>query len=450
MDLFLSVAGRVRVGGGLVAPFPAPLRARGNCGAGHAGPPYPVRRARREEPYAMAREDRAAVRRELTRTGPGAGSLTERLVDEVREAVPAYRGLHPDRLGEVRAIIRWAAGRLLAMWVEDSTLTPADLERARAIGRARAADGHAADALVRAYRAGAAGLDRIVAEAGRGRLDAADAFALSRLWLSELETLVEALAGAHAEAARRLDADRDRARRDLLDDLLAGRQAGAAAIADRARALGTALPDPAALVVAAPTAPPRDASAQATATATALDLAARLADADPLATARAGQAVLLLAPAAAPAVGPLLRDRGWRGCVLTGPAPAEIASAYRLARDALETAPARAFDADGVLHTAEAHVCALLGGRPGTSPAAVRAHVLGALLAPGNAHLLATLDAYLRTGSATAAAETLHLHPQTLRYRMRRVRELSGRDPREPWQRFLLEVARTAGGDGAT
>ena len=75
------------------------------------------------------------------------------------------------------------------------------------------------------------------------------------------------------------------------------------------------------------------------------------------------------------------------------------------------------------------------------APAAVRRTVLGPLLAEGNAHLLETLRAYLREGAATTAAQALHVHAQTLRYRLRRVRELTGHDPHRPWQRFVLETA---------
>ncbi len=58
--------------------------------------------------------------------------------------------------------------------------------------------------------------------------------------------------------------------------------------------------------------------------------------------------------------------------------------------------------------------------------------------------LVAVEDAYLAGGSATGAAERVGVHPQTLRYRLRRIAGLTGRDLRDPWHRFVLEVAHHA------
>jgi hypothetical protein len=49
--------------------------------------------------------------------------------------------------------------------------------------------------------------------------------------------------------------DRQRTLADFLDDLLDGRQASAAAVSDRSRALGVALPSPPALLVVEAAAP---------------------------------------------------------------------------------------------------------------------------------------------------------------------------------------------------
>ncbi|MEU7216841.1 helix-turn-helix domain-containing protein [Nocardia iowensis] len=57
-------------------------------------------------------------------------------------------------------------------------------------------------------------------------------------------------------------------------------------------------------------------------------------------------------------------------------------------------------------------------------------HGPGPLATPAQRHLLQGLAAYLAAASANTAAE--HLHPQTLRYRLRRAVELTGRDPAIP------------------
>jgi hypothetical protein len=59
--------------------------------------------------------------------------------------------------------------------------------------------------------------------------------------------------------------------------------------------------------------------------------------------------------------------------------------------------------------------------------------------APGSAaDLLATLTTYLHTGSVPLTAEQVLVHPNTVSYRLGRVRELTGLDPRIPEQATLL------------
>ncbi len=55
--------------------------------------------------------------------------------------------------------------------------------------------------------------------------------------------------------------------------------------------------------------------------------------------------------------------------------------------------------------------------------------------------LVSTLRAYLETGEQQAAAKRLRVHPNTLRYRLDRIREISGVDLEEPETRLNLAVA---------
>jgi PucR C-terminal helix-turn-helix domain len=55
--------------------------------------------------------------------------------------------------------------------------------------------------------------------------------------------------------------------------------------------------------------------------------------------------------------------------------------------------------------------------------------------------LVVSLQAYLlHAGDINAAAGSLHVHPNTLRYRIRRIRELTDLDLRDPATRFLAEL----------
>ncbi|MGW2857298.1 helix-turn-helix domain-containing protein, partial [Streptomyces sp. NPDC001215] len=110
---------------------------------------------------------------------------------------------------------------------------------------------------------------------------------------------------------------------------------------------------------------------------------------------------------------------------------------------ALDTAPSHAHRPGRVLTDADAHILALLAGHPAATPDHIAHLVLGPLTEPDQRHLLQALTAYIEAGSATAAARALHLHPQSLRYRLRRIHALTSRDPRDPWQRLTLDLART-------
>ncbi|MDN5932184.1 MAG: helix-turn-helix domain-containing protein, partial [Pseudonocardia sp.] len=70
---------------------------------------------------------------------------------------------------------------------------------------------------------------------------------------------------------------------------------------------------------------------------------------------------------------------------------------------------------------------------------------LADLLAPlhiAGGALLDTLTAYLDGGGALeSCARTLFVHPNTVRYRLRRVSELTGRAPTEPRDAHVLRTA---------
>ncbi|WP_338672262.1 helix-turn-helix domain-containing protein [Streptomyces sp. SCSIO 30461] len=406
--------------------------------------------------------ERERVAAELVADPRAAERVVQRIVDAVHREVPAYTALDGSRLPELRAIAAWALERLLRLWADGGELGPADLRRFRGIAAARAADGRPVQAVLRAYRVAAAVVvDEIAAHAPR--LTAGDAFALTRQLLAALDTLAEVMATAYATASEHLAGDRDRALRLLLDDLIAGRHASVGALTDRAVRLDIQLPDPYCLLVAEPVEPTglieptgpggpggsgvREGGPYLTQDAASGLLAAlttpRTGGSTSLATTRGPRAVLLLPADAIGGAPGALRERGWRGCAVGGESLDRIAVAHRLASDALDTAPAHAHHPERILTEADAHVLALLAGHPAAAPDRIGRLVLGPLAHAGQRHLLVALTAYVDTGSATAAARALHLHPQSLRYRLRRIRELTGRDPRDPWQRLTLDIART-------
>jgi DNA-binding PucR family transcriptional regulator len=86
---------------------------------------------------------------------------------------------------------------------------------------------------------------------------------------------------------------------------------------------------------------------------------------------------------------------------------------------------------------------ALLGDRSAIT--ALEMEVVRPLADAGPA-LTETLDAYLDAGGAIeACARKLFVHPNTVRYRLRRIADFTGRDPMVPRDAYVLRVASTVG-----
>jgi hypothetical protein len=354
-----------------------------------------------------------AIREDLDRVVPD-------VVATIREQIPAYRTLSPAQVEEVSAIAAWATSRILQLWVEGGQLEPADVQRFRGIGAARALDGRPLPVILRAYRVAGTRVTDLVADLGGERLSVEDALALARLWMASIDTLSEALYAGHSAASDRLSGDRERALADLLDDLLTGRQATRTALQDRCRELEVTLPARPGVLVTTAGPPP----------------------AALLARERDGLTVAVLAdPGRVPenAPGRVLRHTTRRGCLVVAADAGDVPRAHRLAELAATTAPDRAFAHREVLDEADAQVVALLAAHRDADPGRLAALALGGVAA--QPHLLEGLDAFLATGSATAAGELLGVHAQTMRHRLRRLVRLTGRDPRRPWDRLVLEVA---------
>jgi DNA-binding PucR family transcriptional regulator len=86
---------------------------------------------------------------------------------------------------------------------------------------------------------------------------------------------------------------------------------------------------------------------------------------------------------------------------------------------------------------------ALLGD--GSAMAVLDAEVMRPLADAGPA-LTETLDAYLDSGGAIeSCARKLFVHPNTVRYRLKRITDFTGRDPTTPRDAYVLRVATTVG-----
>lgn len=134
------------------------------------------------------------------------------------------------------------------------------------------------------------------------------------------------------------------------------------------------------------------------------------------------------------------------GPVVIGPTATTLASAYRSASEAIAGMNAVAGWTGAPRPVAARELLperALLGDA--TAIAALETEVMRPLADAGPA-LTETLDAYLDSGGAIeACARTLFVHPNTVRYRLRRIADFTGRDPTVPRDGYVLRVATTVG-----
>lgn len=121
-----------------------------------------------------------------------------------------------------------------------------------------------------------------------------------------------------------------------------------------------------------------------------------------------------------------------------------IASPAGIAAGLAQARVARRGAQGGLLHFGDDPIAHLLVAVPEASRVAA-GQILGPILAlpeAERADLLAALDVWYRSGgSAAVAAEMLYCHRNTVRYRLRKVYELTGRDTTDPAQSAELYLA---------
>jgi hypothetical protein len=147
---------------------------------------------------------------------------------------------------------------------------------------------------------------------------------------------------------------------------------------------------------------------------------------------------------------PEVADLFGAGPVVRGPAGTGLAGASRSAADSLSGYRVAAAwpDAPRPVDSADLLPERVLGG-DARAEELLRSEVYAPLATAGSP-LLATLDAYLAHGGALEpAARSLFVHPNTMRYRLRRVAEITGRDPWVPRDMLALNVALILGRLGA-
>ena len=347
--------------------------------------------------------------------------LVERVVRRIRTEIPCYAAEDVVAPADLRASVRANVDYILDSLTGTAR---ANLSAPDATGRTRAAQGVPLAEMLTAYRAGVAELWSALVTAAHGLPDvpADDVIELAGAVFAAQNTYSDAALAAYRDEARELLRMQERERAALVEVILTG-AAAKGTLWEVANALRLPL-DGAFLVIAAETEPGHDPIPRAESALAVIDVRSvwRL-------DAEVSLGVLSLP------------DRSRNGAVLTvldkhatrriGASPVfgelhQAGWALQLARLALGSNSG----GSGVAQFRDSPIDILVAAAPHAALETARA-VLGGLLELPEDELdllLGTFEAWVRaSGSATVAGAELYCHPNTVRYRLRRIEAGTGR-----------------------
>jgi hypothetical protein len=363
----------------------------------------------------------------------------DELVDRLSERIAGEIDLYGSDAVVARAELRRSvADNFTFMLGQMSTSDPPDLGPPRRTGRRRAQEGVPLPELLRAYRLGFAFLwEELLAEAraaGDGAVRALTDTAAVILSCSDEYAI--ALTDAYREAVSDRMVTTDRHRSALVEALVTGGVSDHGPAWEVAKLLELPYEGSFVAVVAETTALGTEALAGVEARLAPHDIASawRLSPDQQVGVVSLGRRPVALV---VDVLGELAAGRV--GVSPAFPTVDQTPRAVRLARIAMQN-----LSAPGVAQFDDSPLGVLVAADPAVARDVV-ARVLGRLLAldaEDRASLLATVEAWLDAGgSATAAGQALFCHPNTVRYRLRRVEELTGRSVDVPRAAAELTVA---------
>jgi len=376
---------------------------------------------------AFSAETAAVVRARL-------GGAIPEMIEVIGRGVPEYASRdRPDYQQRLADAVTGAVAQFIAhiaQPVPGARSTRAITAEFRAIGGTAAREGRTLDALQDALRLGARVAWRWLCEADAG-LDRQELSRVGEAIFAYLDELAAACAQGYAEARVQAAGERQRRSRRLLGVILSEPPPAAELVTGLARAAGWVLPAQVAVAAlgewrqqdALPLPP---------------DVLADWTRPDPC---------LLVpdpdGPGRQAAIGRVLRGRP----AAIGPTVplARAALSLRWARHALALARAGVIAVGGGPVRCDEHLSTLLILADEDLASALRSSRLAPLarLRPGQRDRIAeTLLAWLQLGeNAAEVAQRIHVHPQTVRYRLRQIQELFGEQLRDPDRRFELQLA---------
>jgi hypothetical protein len=368
---------------------------------------------------------------------PVLSGLADETIAAIAAEVPDYaRAMEGDFGAAVRRGVEIAFQRFLRLVVDPE----ADVRSARAtyvnLGRGEYHAGRSLDALLAAYRVGARLAWRRFVETGRDAGLAPEVlYDLGEAIFAYIDEISAESADGYAREQSAAAGEAQRRRRRLVLALAEDPPASEEAIRTVAAAAGWQLPRRlAALVVPGEEGAPED---RLDADAAAL---ARRVGSDAVGAEVDGRLCVFVPDPGAPG-----RRRAFESVL--GSTRAALGPAMpwpRASASVRRAVSALALPLDGLVVADEHLATLLLGADPvlGAELAAARIAPLDTLAERQRERMESTLRAWLdRPGQVQAVAAALGVHPQTVRYRMTRLRELFGERLEDPEARFELGLA---------
>jgi hypothetical protein len=361
---------------------------------------------------------------------PHVGALSDEVIEAIRERVPAY---HRPLRGRFGAGIRQGVEVALTQFadlVADPELDRSDMDAVyRGLGAGEYRENRSLDALLAAYRLGARvswrRVSEIAMEAGHDRRTLALLAEAVFAYIDEVSALsAEGYAQAQSAAAGESERLRSRVAELMLEP-------GTSVDAIDAATVEAGWEQPARVAALAWT-----------------EDDGRLRRGLPPDTpvTETGGPVAFVADPDAPGQRPRLERAARRTIAVLGPCVpiAEAAASARRARDVLALIEAGTVDASG-LAVADDHLGSLIAHGDQAALAELarkRLRPLDGETPASRDRLAQTLRAWLdHQGEVARIAAELHVHPQTVRYRLARLRELFGEALEQPADRFELALA---------
>lgn len=368
---------------------------------------------------------------------PELEAISAEILTTIAREVPEYARPLEGRFGHG---IRTGVVEALSQFVAVIRDPDAGRERGREVyvqlGRGEQRVGRTLDSLQAAYRIGARVAWRRIAAVGRGADLAPEHLTLlAEAIFAYIDELAADSVDGYAEAQAEVEDLRRRRRRELIRLLVSETGAEPADLKAAARAASWALP--------------KRIAAAACAEADLAVITRRLPP-ESLATGFDGIGCLVLGDPDGPGRREAFARAAGGTRLVLGPAadPDGVAASWSLARSLLAADADRPLAEPGLL-AAEDHLADLLLFESRNLTARIAARRLAALddLTPkAQERMRETALAHVRHhGNAVAMATELHIHPQTARYRIARLRELLGDQLDDPDARFELELALRAG-----